>query len=66
MSEEDLMHIEDLPRGGPLEKYREAASFDWKKMKLFFEPIDLYKFKVSLLKHFKRPTFLYNFTEHFK
>ncbi len=46
MSTEDLIQIDDLPKGGPLEKYREAASFDWKKMKLFFESIDLHKYKV--------------------
>jgi hypothetical protein len=48
MSEEDLRKIDDMPKGGPLEKYRAAASFDWKKMKLFFEPIDLHLYKVWL------------------
>jgi hypothetical protein len=48
MSTEDLIQIDDLPKGGPLEKYREAASFDWKKMKLFFESIDLHKYKVRI------------------
>ena len=44
--EEDMQQIEDMPKGGPLEKYRQAASFNWKKMKLYFEPIDLVKYKV--------------------
>lgn len=38
--------IEDLPRG-PLDFYRKQASFDWKKMKLFFEDPELLKIKVS-------------------
>ena len=46
MSEDDLSLIEDLPKGGPLQKYREASSFNWKKMKLFFESMDLIKYKV--------------------
>lgn len=43
-NESDL--IEDLPRG-PLDFYRKQASFDWKKMKLFFEDPELLKIKVS-------------------
>ncbi len=44
--EDPLSQIEDLPKGGPLEDYRQMASFNWKKMKLFFEEIDLIKYKV--------------------
>ena len=47
MSEEDMNQIEDMPKGGPLEVYRKKASFNWKKMKLFFEDIDLINYKVS-------------------
>jgi acyl-CoA oxidase len=46
MSESDMSQIEDLPRGGPLEVYRKSASFNWKKMKLFFEELDLIQYKV--------------------
>lgn len=46
MSAADMSEIEDLPKGGPLGKYRQKASFDWKKMKLFFEDLDLIKYKV--------------------
>lgn len=41
-----LKEIADVPRGGPLEDYRKKASFDWKKLKLFFEEIDLIRFRV--------------------
>lgn len=41
--------IEDLPRG-PLDFYRKQASFDWKKLKLFFEDPELLKIKVSPLR----------------
>lgn len=37
--------IENLPPG-PLDHYRKQASFDWKKMKLFFEDPELLKIKV--------------------
>jgi acyl-CoA oxidase len=46
MSESDLAQLEDLPKGGPLDAYRTKASFNWKKMKLFFEELDLIKYKV--------------------
>jgi len=45
MSESDLNEIENMPKGGPLKHYRDKASFDWKKMKLFFEDAELVKFK---------------------
>ena len=47
MSESDLSQIEDMPKGGPLDQYRKMASFNWKKMKLFFEDIDLVNYKVD-------------------
>ena len=46
MSESDMSQIEDLPKGGPLEEYRKSATFNWKKMKLFFEELDLVLYKV--------------------
>jgi hypothetical protein len=46
---EDLSQIEELPKGGPLEPYRQKSSFYWKKMKLFFEDIDLIQFRVSFV-----------------
>lgn len=49
MSEDNLNEIEDLPKGGPLEEYRLKASFNWKKMKLFLETMDVIKFKVFRL-----------------
>jgi hypothetical protein len=52
MSENDMNQIEDLPKGGPLEEYRNMCSFNWKKMKLFFEELDLIKYKVKILRSF--------------
>ena len=43
-----MSQIEDLPRGGPLAEYRKGATFNWKKMKLFFEELDLIQYKVFL------------------
>lgn len=48
MSESDMSKLEDLPKGGPLELYRQKASFNWKKMKLFFEDLELIQYKVFL------------------
>lgn len=48
MTEEEFNEIENLPKGGPLQEYREKASFNWKKMKLFFEDLELIKYKVIL------------------
>lgn len=48
MSESEMSQIEDLPRGGPLESYRKSASFNWKKMKLFFEELDLIQYKKNI------------------
>ena len=45
MSEDNLNEIEALPKGGPSEEYRLKASFNWKKMKLFLETMDVIKFK---------------------
>jgi acyl-CoA oxidase len=46
MSDKELDEIQDMPRGGPLEEYRKKASFNWKKLKLFFEDLELIKYKV--------------------
>jgi hypothetical protein len=46
MSDKDMEQLEDVPKGGPLAEYRKKASFNWKKLKLFFEEIELIKFKV--------------------
>ena len=46
MSEADLNEIENMPKGGPLEEYREKATFNWKRMKLFFEELELIRYKV--------------------
>ena len=48
MTEEEFNEIENLSKGGPLQEYREKASFNWKKMKLFFEDLELIKYKVIL------------------
>ncbi|RMZ98953.1 peroxisomal acyl-coenzyme A oxidase 3, partial [Brachionus plicatilis] len=37
--------IEDVPAGGPLAIYREKASFNWKKLKVFLEDSELIEFK---------------------
>lgn len=54
MTDAELKKIPDVPRGGPLEEYRKQASFNWKKIKLFFEDYELTKYKVAIkLLHFK-------------
>lgn len=45
---EDFSVLRNLPKGGPLAPYRAKASFDWRKMKLFFEDASLIKYKVML------------------
>jgi hypothetical protein len=47
INEKDLDELEDVPKGGPLAEYRAKASFNWKKIKLFFEEIELFKYKVN-------------------
>lgn len=44
-SEEPL--LKDFPPG-PLDEYRKQASFDWKKLKLYFEDEELLRYKVQL------------------
>lgn len=44
---QDLAQIEDMPKGGPLENARSKASFNWKKLKLFIEDLDLHNYKVG-------------------
>ena len=46
--EEDTDFIPDLPIG-PLDEYRNQASFDWKKLKLVFEKSEILKLKVCAL-----------------
>ena len=48
MAENELRQIKDWPKGGPLDEYRKRASFDWKKMKLFLEDIDVINFRVRI------------------
>ncbi|CAF0988482.1 unnamed protein product, partial [Brachionus calyciflorus] len=45
MSFDETSQILDVPRGGPLELARAKSSFNWKKMKLFFEDLDLINYK---------------------
>ncbi len=46
MSESDMRKLQDVPKGGPLQHYRNQASFNWKKMKLFFEDMEYIEYKV--------------------
>lgn len=46
MNSESTDFIPDLPSGGPLDKYRKQAKFNWKKLKLIFEDAELLKCKV--------------------
>ena len=47
MSESEMNELDDMPKGGPLAEYRARASFNWKKLALFFEEIDLIRYKVQ-------------------
>lgn len=42
--------IPDVSAGGPLATYRAKASFNWKKLKLFFEDSELIEYRVNLKK----------------
>ncbi|XP_015115558.1 peroxisomal acyl-coenzyme A oxidase 3 [Diachasma alloeum] len=42
--------LDDVPSGGPLEKYRKTASFSWKQMKVVLEDIKSIRFKRTLWK----------------
>lgn len=44
--ENDLDFIEELPSDGDLAKYRSAASFSWKRLKIILEDPDAIKLKV--------------------
>jgi len=44
-----MKKLQDVPKGGPLQHYRNRASFNWKKMKLFFEDMEYIEYKVSCL-----------------
>lgn len=50
MAENELRQIEDWPKGGALDDYRSKASFNWKKMKLFLEDMDLIDFRNNVFK----------------
>lgn len=45
MDEQLKEYFPDLP-SGPLDKYRRAASFDWRRMKLVYETLNTIKTKV--------------------
>lgn len=49
-SDPDLINdvIADLPPGGPLAKYREKASFNWKKLKFFLDGEDIIRWRNSV------------------
>lgn len=46
--DQDVYQLELMkdPPSGPLDEYRKTASFDWKKMRLFYDGEDVLKFKV--------------------
>lgn len=44
----DTSFIPDLP-SGPLDPYRKKATFDWKKLRLVFEEVNLLRVKVYTL-----------------
>ncbi len=48
MTEKELSVVRAMPKGGPLAPYRALASFDYRRLKLFFESADLIKFKVNI------------------
>jgi hypothetical protein len=47
----DSSHIPDVPKGGPLQAYRDKATFKWKELQLFFDDIELIKYRVSSNNH---------------
>lgn len=46
LDHDDTSFIPDLP-SGPLDQYRKKATFDWKKLRLVFEEVNLLRVKVS-------------------
>lgn len=42
----DITFIPSLPKG-PLDAYRDTATFDWKKLKICLEDAEIIKIKVS-------------------
>ena len=46
----DLLSLEIFrdPSPGPLDEYRKRASFDWKRMKMFYYDEDILRFQVCL------------------
>ena len=49
MSKNDIDQIPDMPKGGPLQVYRDKATFNWKKMKLFLDDIEFINYRVRQL-----------------
>lgn len=48
---EDVEWLEDMPTGSDLDKYRESASFSWKRLRIVLEDPDVLKLKVNLLRY---------------
>jgi len=48
MKEEDDQLVPNLPRGGPLDRYRRQATFDWRRFKVKFFAEDVLRFKASV------------------
>lgn len=46
MASDELKQILDMPKGGPLQIYRDKATFDWKQMKLFLDDIEFINYRV--------------------
>lgn len=44
----DKTLFRDLPKGGPLERYRKIASFDWRKMALALDQEKCIRFRVTV------------------
>ena len=53
MSKNELDQIPDMPKGGPLQVYRDKATFNWKKMKLFLDDIEFINYRVRLIESLK-------------
>lgn len=46
--QEDIRWLEDMPPGGDLLKYRDSASFCWKRLRIVLEDPDKIRLKVRL------------------
>lgn len=49
--EKDLYELEILrqPKPGPLDAYRNKASFDWRNMRIFMDGEEILRFKVIII-----------------